>query len=71
VSEPENSISSQPLMTPEERLKQKAKNLIHEMGCTPADAVVQASKEFGNLANQADKLQDVKEQIEWDLKFGK
>jgi transcription elongation GreA/GreB family factor len=57
-------------MTPEERLKQKAKNLI-QTGCTPVDAVVQASKEFGDLANQADTLQNVKEQIEWDLKFGK
>jgi hypothetical protein len=58
-------------MTPEERLKQKAKNLIYQMGCSPEDAVAQASKEFGNLANQADKLQNVKEQIEWDLRFGK
>jgi hypothetical protein len=57
-------------MTPEERLKQKAKNLI-QMGCTPADAVDQASKEFRNLANQAETLQNVKEQIERDLRFGK
>jgi hypothetical protein len=58
-------------MTPEERLKQKAKTLIHQKGCSPEDAVTEASKEFGNLANQADKLQDVKEQIEWDLRLGK
>jgi outer membrane murein-binding lipoprotein Lpp len=57
-------------MTPEERLKQKAKNLIYETGCSSEHAVDEASKEFENLANQADKLQDVKQQIEWDLKFG-
>jgi hypothetical protein len=58
-------------MTPEERLKQKANDLIQTTGCSPEDAVTNASKEFGNLANQADKLQDIVQQIKWFLRFGK
>ena len=58
-------------MTPEERLTQKAKNLVDTTGCSPEYAVNQVAKEFGSLANQADKLLNIKQQIEWDLKFGK
>jgi hypothetical protein len=57
-------------MTPEQRLKQKAKRLIHSTGCSPEAAVIEVSKEFGALVHQADKLQNVKQQIEWELKFG-
>ena len=57
-------------MTPEERLKQKAKNLIFQTGCSPEHAVTNVAWEFGNLASHADKLQDIKQQIEWELKFG-
>jgi hypothetical protein len=58
-------------MTPEERLKQKVKNLIHKTGCSPEDAIAQISQDFGSSADQADMLQNIKHQVEWDLKFGK
>lgn len=56
-------------MTPEERLKQKAKKLIRQ-GCTIDKAIKSAAKGT-ELANKADKLRNIKQQIEWDMRFGR
>jgi hypothetical protein len=58
-------------MTPEEKFKQEVKNLIEQSGCSVDKAFETALKEFSHLADQADVLRNIKQQIEWDMKFGK
>lgn len=53
-------------MTPHERLKQRAKQWIHQ-GCTTEVALQKALQELNNLTIQARELQDIKHQIELEI----
>jgi hypothetical protein len=58
-------------MTPEERFKEQVKSLVQSKGCSIDEAYSQVLPGFSDLANQAVRLQNLKHQIEWELKFGK
>lgn len=56
-------------MTPEEWFKQRVKDLMNQPGCNLDQAFSKASDEVEGLANQADRLQNIKHQIEWEMRF--
>ena len=64
-------MDSTELMPPYNQFRQKVKDLMNSKGCTFDVAFNTAQKEYGNRADQADNWLDMKQQLEWELKFGK
>jgi CheY-like chemotaxis protein len=58
-------------LTPEERFKQQVREMMRSRECSIDEAIFQVLPRFSDLANQAVKLQDLKHQIEWELRFRK
>jgi hypothetical protein len=56
-------------MPPYNKFKRKVTDLMRK-GCTFDMAFDRAKRSFGVQADQADRLLDIKQQLEWELNFG-
>jgi len=52
-------------MAPLKQFEKRMQELVRN-GCTTDNAYQIASQEFSNLADRADQLLEIKQQIEWD-----